>query len=259
MSRIAIQDARAVSEKRWPWFEPAAFPLILTFSLGEKEQMPAVPLKFRAPLSSIPLSRGECFSLSLRERAGVRGKDALFQTSPANKPNHSGALALLLLFIPIFLLTGCATTELAPPVNLPRSEAWFPADALVSQRAVLTVRGRQFSLNGYVIKSAAHGLRLVVTENFGGVLADVIVKPDGNVLVLKARPPFRLAWVENHIAADLKCIFSDATAADCPIQRLSPTHFVIARQAYQLDLRITEVKPGMQSAASFEAAPGGKP
>ena len=195
--------------------------------------------------SPLPLS-GRCCAMKKRQGAAA--------------VQDAGALALLLLFIPIFLLTGCATTELAPPVNLPRSETWFPADALVAQRAVLTVRGRQFSLNGYVMKSAAHGLRLVVTENFGGVLADVLVKPDGQVVVLKARPPFRLAWVENFIAADLKCIFGDAAAAEhCPVQRLSATHFVIARRAYQLDLRITEVKPGAQPAASFEVAPGGQP
>ena len=171
----------------------------------------------------------------------------------------AGALALLLLFIPIFLLTGCVTTQLPPPVCLPRSEAWFPADALVSQRAVLTVRGRQFSLNGYVVKSAAYGLRLIVTENFGGVLADVLVKTDGQVVVLKARSPFRQAWVANHIAADLKCVFGDTMAVDCPVRRLSATHFSIVRRAYQLDLRITEVKPGVQAAASFEVTPGGRP
>ena len=39
-------------------------------------------------------------------------------------------------------------------VNLPPSPQLFPADALITQRAVLTVRGRQFTLNGYVARSA---------------------------------------------------------------------------------------------------------
>lgn len=164
-----------------------------------------------------------------------------------------------LFFLVSLLAAGCATPPPSPVKPAARTEPWFPADALVSQRAVLTVRGRQFSLNGYVMKSAAHGLRLIVTENFGGVLADVLVKPDGEAVVLKARPPFRPAWVENYIAADLKCIFGEAPPADCPVRRLSATHFVIERRAYQLDLRITEVKPGVQPAASFEAAPGGRP
>ena len=164
------------------------------------------------------------------------------------------------LFILLFALlaAGCAAPPLSPNEPVVRTAPWFPADALVSQRAVLTVRGRQFSLNGYVMKSAAHGLRLIVTENFGGVLADVLVKPDGQVIVLKARPPFRSTWVEKYIAADLKCIFGDAPP-DCPVQRLSTTNFVITRRAYRLDLRITDVKPGLQPAASFEAAPGGTP
>jgi hypothetical protein len=38
---------------------------------------------------------------------------------------------------------------------------------------VLTVLGRQFTLNGYLANSATNGQRLIITENFGGVLADV--------------------------------------------------------------------------------------
>ena len=168
------------------------------------------------------------------------------------------------LFIVLFALltAGCAAPEAGTiynPPALPHPARLFPAEALVTQRAVLTVHGRQFTLNGYVAKSEARGLRLIVTENFGGVLADVLVKPDGKVFVLKTGPPFRPAWVENYIAADLKSVFDDRTKADGSLRMLSDTHFVIERSGYELDLRTVAVKPGPQPAEMFEVPGGGKP
>lgn len=128
----------------------------------------------------------------------------------------------------------------------------------MTQRGVLTVRGRQFSLNGYVARSATHGLRLIVTENLGSVLADVLVKTNGSVFVLKSRPPFQPAWVQNYIAADLKCVFSDVPSTNCPVQVLSPIHFIIERRWYKLDLRTVDVKPGVQPAQMFDEMQGGK-
>ena len=64
------------------------------------------------------------------------------------------------------------------------------------QRAVLTVHGRQFTLNGYLALSKTGGKRLIVTENFGGVLADVLVKPDGEVFVMRSSQLFRPEWIQ---------------------------------------------------------------
>jgi hypothetical protein len=157
------------------------------------------------------------------------------------------------------LAAGCATTELPTTANLLHPAQSLPADAFITQRGTLTVRGRQFTLNGYVAKSSTHGLRFIMTENFGGVLADVLVKPDGQIFVLQAKPPFRPAWVEHYIAADLKCLFSDRAETNCPLQSLSPTHFLIERRWYKLDLRTIETKPGPQPAEMFDETRGGKP
>ena len=59
--------------------------------------------------------------------------------------------------------------------------------------------------------------------------------------------------VRRYIAADVECIFGNAPRADCPGQMLSPTHFVIERRWYKLDLQIVEAKPGPQPAEMFEA------
>ena len=157
------------------------------------------------------------------------------------------------------LAAGCGTPQHSPPQNLPHPAHLFPPDALVTQRGVLTVRGRQFPLNGYVAKSETRGLRLILTETFGGVLADVLVNPEGKVFVLKSKPPFRPAWVKRYIAADLKCLFGDATETNCPVHLLSPTHFVVERRWYKLELRTVETKPGAQPAELFDVTRGGNP
>ena len=164
-------------------------------------------------------------------------------------------LSILLLAL---LTAGCATPKFIEPPPIAHPARLFPADAFITQRAVLTVHGRQFTLNGYVAKSETHGLRLIVTETFGGVLADVLVKPDGKVFVLKSNPPFRPAWVEEYIAADLKYIFKDDAGKNCSLEMVSNTHFVIERCGYKLDLRTVEVKAGLQPAAMFDETQGGK-
>jgi len=157
-------------------------------------------------------------------------------------------LSLLLLLLAT-LAAGCAT---APHHTLPRTAQSFPADALITQRAVLTALGRQYTLNGYLARSATGGQRLIVTENLGGVLADVLVKPDGAVHVMRSSRAFTPQRIRRHLAADLQCIFGDLPRADCPGQMLSPTHFVIERRWYKLDVQIVETKPGPQSPPIFD-------
>ncbi len=156
---------------------------------------------------------------------------------------------LLLPFVTILLLAGCVT---APRSQIQRPPDAFPADALVTQRGVLTVLGRQFTLNGYLATSPSGGQRLIVTENFGSVLADVLVKRDGTVVVMRSSRAFKPEWIRRFVAVDLQCVFGDAPRVDCPGRRLSPTHFVIERRRYKLDLQIVETKPGPQPAELFD-------
>jgi hypothetical protein len=152
------------------------------------------------------------------------------------------------LTLPLVLV---AMTGAAAP---PRASAppQFPADAMVTQRAVLTARGRQFTLNGYLALSAAGGKRLIVTENFGAVLADVLVKRDGSVQVIRSSRVFSPKWIQRYVAADMQCIFGGTPGADCPVQRLNAKHFVIERRWYKLDLQIVEIKSGRQKPEMFD-------
>ena len=140
----------------------------------------------------------------------------------------------------------------APPDKMPRTSRPFPADALVTQRAVLTMRGRQFTLNGYLALSATGGKRLIVVENFGAVLADVLVKHDGTVQVIRSSRVFSPAWIQRYVVADMQCIFGGMHDAACPVRMLSATHFAIERRWYKLDLQIVGITPRRQKPEMFD-------
>jgi hypothetical protein len=149
----------------------------------------------------------------------------------------------------LVLAAGCAGAPPGPVTREPRS---FPADGLVTQRAVVTARGRQIALNGYLALSAAGGKRLIVTQSFGQVLADVLVKPDGAVRVVRSSPMLRPEWIRRYVAADLECLFGEPPATECPVRTLSATHFLIERRWYSLDLQIVATQPGPQPPELFE-------
>jgi hypothetical protein len=162
---------------------------------------------------------------------------------------------LLLLGLAV-LSAGCATTI---PPQLPAPANSFPAEALITQRGVLTVLGRQFTLNGYLAHSATNGQRLIVTENFGNVLADVLIKPDGEAVVMRSSRAFKAKWIHDYLAADVRGIFGGVGTTASPGWQLSPTHFVIQRRWYKLDVNIVTIKPGPQPPEMFDATRAPKP
>lgn len=156
-----------------------------------------------------------------------------------------GALVLLPL------LAGCAAT---PPAaeHFSRPANLFPINGLLVQRAVFTARGRQFALNGYLALSETGGKRLVVAENFGNVMADLLIKPDGKVFVLRSSRMFPERYIRRQMAADVACVFGGAPMLDCPVTMPETNRFVLDRSGYKLDLRIVETKTGVQPAALFD-------
>lgn len=146
------------------------------------------------------------------------------------------------------ILSGCATS----PNHFSRPANLFPENGFITQRAVFSAFGKQYPLNGYLAVSETGGKRLVVTESFGHVLADVLVKPDGIIFVMQSSRVFSPKYIRRGLAPDLECIFGDTTNANCPVQMLSPNHFLLHRHFYSLDLRIVDVKTGTQPADLFD-------
>jgi hypothetical protein len=161
--------------------------------------------------------------------------------------------------LPLLLAAGCAAPGPGPPIRAPRPAGWFPATGLVTQRAVLTAGGRQFALNGYVALDETRGRRLIVTETFGQVLADVLVKPDGAIFVMRSSRMFSAARISRYMAADLECIFGQVWRADCPVRMPEADHFVVERRWYKLDLRTLETRSSPQSPELFDASHAEKP
>jgi hypothetical protein len=151
---------------------------------------------------------------------------------------------------------GCATP---PPGGVTGTLPSFPPDAFITQRATLTARGRQFTLNGYLARSERGGLRLIVTENFGNVLADLLVRPDGNPIVMRSSRALRPGWIRKFMASDLKCALGAAPDSGCVLTVAAPDHLIIERRWYRLDLRTVSVRPGPQPAHLFEPVESSKP
>ncbi len=166
-------------------------------------------------------------------------------------PFHPDIARVVMFVLLLLSLVGCST----PPKTSFRSASTpFPAEALVTQRGVLTVLGRQFTLNGYLALSPTGGKRLVVTENFGSVLADVLITSDGVAHVMRSSRAFKPEWIRRYLAADVQCLTGGTTVEECPGQMLSPTHYLVQRRWYKLDLQTVNVKPGPQPVTMFDAS-----
>src|ERR1700744_511696 len=89
------------------------------------------------------------------------------------------------IFLAAVLFTGCPSAPVSQKA-FTRPAGMFPAEGMVVQRALFTVYGRQLWLNGYLAFSPTGGRRMIITETFGNVMADVLVKPDGTVFVMRS-------------------------------------------------------------------------
>ena len=69
---------------------------------------------------------------------------------------------------------------------------------------------------------------------------------------MRSSPVLKPAWIRRYVAADLACVFGHAPEADCPGRRLSPTHFLIRRRWYTLDLQIVDTRSDPQPAELFD-------
>jgi hypothetical protein len=161
------------------------------------------------------------------------------------------------LFV-LLLATGCVSAQ--PPENhFSRPANLFPANAFLTQRAVLTVRDRKFVLNGYLALSETGGQRLVVTDNFGDVMTDVLVKPDGQIFVMRSSRIFPEKWMRNYVAADMATIFGRVPQAGWPVGQTGKNHFLLQRSGYSLSVQIVETKPGAQPPELFDETKRGSP
>ena len=234
-------------------------------TLGKAGQIPSTlkGLKHARAQGCNPVGVGD--SLLMPPRVGARRANpglndaiplGLAGVRAEQQNRHRSSFWISVLIMVLLGAAGCATP---PKTSFRPASTPFPAEALVTQRGVLTVLGRQFTLNGYLALSPTGGKRLVVTENFGSVLADVLITPDGVAHVMRSSRALKPKWIRSYLAADVQCLTGGTTVEECPGEMISPTHYLVQRRWYKLDLQTVNVKPGPQPATMFDASRAEKP
>jgi len=61
----------------------------------------------------------------------------------------------------------------------------------MTHRAIFTARGKQFALTGYLVLSESQGKRLIISQQLGQTMADLLVTPEGTVHVMQSSPAFK--------------------------------------------------------------------
>lgn len=82
----------------------------------------------------------------------------------------------------------------------------FPARYGATQRAVITVAGKQFACDALLSVSPADGGHLALVSSLGTV-TDLRVRADGATELLKITPLFRADWSRNYVARDVRELF----------------------------------------------------
>ena len=90
----------------------------------------------------------------------------------------------------------------------------FPPAYQATQRAIITVRRRQFVCDGFLTASTAAGAHLALVSTLG-LVTDVRAKADGSIEVQRVTPLFREDWAREYVARELRWLFT-------PPQRLAP-------------------------------------
>ncbi len=83
----------------------------------------------------------------------------------------------------------------------------WPASYQATQRAVVTVRRRQYVLDGVLKASPAEGLHLALISSLG-LVTDLRRTPDGRTEILKTTALFPEAWARDYVGSTLDCLFA---------------------------------------------------
>jgi hypothetical protein len=86
----------------------------------------------------------------------------------------------------------------------------FPPAYRATQRAIITVRQRQFVCDGLLTVSPAEGWHLALVSTLG-LVTDVRVRSDGSSEVMKVTPLFREDWARDYVARELRWLFRPPT------------------------------------------------
>ena len=152
-----------------------------------------------------------------------RGKE--IKLSGQTKVARAVALAALCCV----LLHGCQSIprEYGAPVkdeslaaNLRRVvEEMYPQHFRSVHRVILSARGRQFDLNGYVLVSRPSEVRFIASGDLGGTAFELLRNADGEVTLLRNSAGLRRSWLTDGAARDAALIYLTTPAPESKLVR----------------------------------------
>lgn len=130
------------------------------------------------------------------------------------------------------IVGGCSTTPYAPgtPIQDAAREqvlreslaAQYPQQFRAVHRAVLTVRGRQFSLDGYLRADRRAGFRLLATTGFGGSVFELAWSEEDGPIVLQSNGILRDDRLLAGPVEDVRAIFFNAPSPEAQLEARGP-------------------------------------
>jgi len=154
--------------------------------------------------------------------------------------SHSLVKSFLLAALAVVTTDGCATQNhfsaraILPddgshPEAMQRAQHTiahlFPVRYRATQRAIVTVSGKQFACDGLLTVSSVGGYHLALVSSFGAI-TDLHVRHDGRVELLKVTPLFRADWSRRFVARDLRWLFISPDHLQ-PVGRLADGRLVL--------------------------------
>lgn len=110
-------------------------------------------------------------------------------------------------------------------------------EGVATHRVLLSIGRREIDLNSRLAISPDQGLRLVAMVSMGQVMMDVLVRKNGEVVLMREPLGMRPKWIENFVARDLAMLYSSAGATDYRFARLG-TGEAVAYRALENELTL---------------------
>lgn len=110
-------------------------------------------------------------------------------------------------FEPHVVTPGALTASAGAAEQAARTLAdWYPPRFKAAQRAILTVHGRQFALDGILDSSPETGRHLAIVSALG-LVCEARITPSGAVELLRTTPLMRENWSREYVAQTLRLLF----------------------------------------------------
>jgi len=101
-------------------------------------------------------------------------------------------------------------------------DAMYPPGFRAVHRALLSVRGREFTMMGYVLVRRPGDVRLLATGDMAVTMFEVVRRSDGSRSILRTVPGFRASWIREGAARDAAAIYCVRPSSAASLAQFGP-------------------------------------